>query len=403
MCDAADSIDALREALEARGLSTAGGFAELEERLVDAIATEQSDAADAFAKAEQSNTPDVSAMSIKELKEAITAARMRFDDCLDKTELRARAAEAVAAAAKAKASYQPESAAPSTAASMESSGSSGSMEQPGSASATMLLESVSGLSLKDLKALIQESGLSSDGCTDKSELRERACEALHRLMVPGAKCGAIGKPLVAELERQVVAVAAAEALEARVAKDAAREKQRAEAAAAEAEAAAAAVAAKKAREKAKRKEKKGRRKENKIKAQSETKGRETSDDGEGEEEAEAEGAEAEEEEEEDMLRRLAAARLQSNVTMVDMCGGGSLRRWVSAPDGEVGVSADAVDVTDAADASDGEDQASRSVPSGWRVERGLLVEEGESVPVSKKKKNKNKPRGDDTAAERPRC
>ena len=94
---------------------------------------------------------------------------MRFDDCLDKTELRARAAEAVAAAAKAKASYQPESAAPSTAASMESSGSSGSMEQPGSASATMLLESVSGLSLKDLKALIQESGLSSDGCIAWSE------------------------------------------------------------------------------------------------------------------------------------------------------------------------------------------------------------------------------------------
>ena len=52
----AESIEALREALSARGLSLEGDFAELEERLVDAIANEEIDDA--------ACAPDVGAMSV---------------------------------------------------------------------------------------------------------------------------------------------------------------------------------------------------------------------------------------------------------------------------------------------------------------------------------------------------
>ena len=369
MCDA-DSIEVLREALQARGLSVAGEFAELEERLVDAIA------------AEQSSAPDVSTMSIKELKVTIAGARMAFDDCLDKAELRARATEALAS----KATYQPmhETAAPPSAAA--------EMEQPSTAD-SVIMDQICALSLKDLKGLIQESGLSSDGCTDKAELRERACEAFQRLMVPGAKCGAIGKPLIAELRRQTAATAAAEASQAVAAKEAARDKQRAEAAAAEAaaaETAAAEAAAKRSREKTKRQEKKNRKKENKARAQAEIQGKEAREASDDEGEQEEEEAAALEDESDDMLRRLASARLHSRVKMVETCGGATLRRYVSAPlppDGEASSDAGAVAVADAADTfSDGEgqDAASRKLPSGWRVERGLLLEEGEAAPVSKK-------------------
>jgi hypothetical protein len=60
------------------------------------------------------------------------------------------------------------------------------------------MASIDTLSLKDLRAVISEGGLSADGCIDKSDLRTRAREALERLKQPGASVGPVSKPLVAE-------------------------------------------------------------------------------------------------------------------------------------------------------------------------------------------------------------
>ena len=57
------------------------------------------------------------------------------------------------------------------------------------------LEKVSSLSLKDLRALVKEAGLSSDDCITYPILRLRAAEAVERLLLPGAKLGPIGKSL----------------------------------------------------------------------------------------------------------------------------------------------------------------------------------------------------------------
>ena len=62
-----------------------------------------------------------------------------------------------------------------------------------------LEEHVSGLSLKDLRALIGEAGLKTDGCIDKADLRKRAVEALERLKLPGAKVGPVSKPIVSAI------------------------------------------------------------------------------------------------------------------------------------------------------------------------------------------------------------
>ena len=62
-----------------------------------------------------------------------------------------------------------------------------------------LAEAVAALSLKDLRALIGEAGLSTDGCIDKSDLRSRATEAATRLKAPGAKLGPVSKPLISDL------------------------------------------------------------------------------------------------------------------------------------------------------------------------------------------------------------
>ena len=363
-----DATDAVRDALAARGLSTDGTFAELEEKLVDAIASEQSEP-----------EPDVSTMSIKELKEAISAARMRFDDCLDKADLRRRAIEALGAVAKVKASYQP----------MFDTAPAGDAGQDASTAAdcstdrTLVMGQVSTLSLKELKGLICESGLTSDGCTDKAELRQRACEALERLMVPGANCGTIGRPLVAELQKHAEAAASAKDSEAKAAKAAAKQKERDALAAAEAAAAAAeaeAAAAKRAREKAKRKEKKERKKENKAKAQSEHNGKEAdADDARQEDDEPSEG----EEESDDVLLRLASARLNSNPA-VEVRERGS---DASEDDNDV---ADAADGTDAVGMAKG--SSGRALPSGWRVERGLLLEEGEAAPANRKAKGRNRTR-----------
>ena len=91
-----EALVALREALASRGLNTRGTFAQLEERLVDAIAAEQSAA-----------EVEVNTLSVKELKDLITKARMTFEDCIDKADLKVRATEALAALATAKAAHQP--------------------------------------------------------------------------------------------------------------------------------------------------------------------------------------------------------------------------------------------------------------------------------------------------------
>eukprot|EP00964_Phaeocystis_antarctica_P101215 scaffold66708_cov44-Phaeocystis_antarctica.AAC.2 len=50
-------------------------------------------------------------------------------------------------------------------------------------------EKVATLSLKDLRALVKEAGLSSEDCIEKAQLRLRAAEAVERLLLPGAKLG----------------------------------------------------------------------------------------------------------------------------------------------------------------------------------------------------------------------
>ena len=62
-----------------------------------------------------------------------------------------------------------------------------------------MVELISELSLKDLRALIGEAGLSTDGCIDKSDLRAKAKEAAERLKLPGAKQGPVSKPLISTL------------------------------------------------------------------------------------------------------------------------------------------------------------------------------------------------------------
>ena len=73
-------------------------------------------------------------------------------------------------------------------------------------------EALGDLSLKDLRAVISESGLSSEDCIDKDGLRARAKEAVQRLMQPGAHLGALSKPLIESLraEEQAFAQFAAE-------------------------------------------------------------------------------------------------------------------------------------------------------------------------------------------------
>ena len=94
-----DTLAALRDALTERGCDTSGTFVELEQRLVDAIAAEAED--------KEAAAVNVDSMSIKELKELITKARMSFADCIDKADLRKRATEAAAALADAQANYKP--------------------------------------------------------------------------------------------------------------------------------------------------------------------------------------------------------------------------------------------------------------------------------------------------------
>ena len=61
--------------------------------------------------------------------------------------------------------------------------------------AEQIAEKIAALSLKDMRALVKESGLKSDDCIEKSQLRERAAEAVERLQLPGAKLGPVGSTL----------------------------------------------------------------------------------------------------------------------------------------------------------------------------------------------------------------
>ena len=94
------------------------------------------------------------------------------------------------------------------------------------------LAAVERLSLKDLRALIRESGLSADGCIDKDDLRTRAMDAVERLSMPGAMLGPISKPLVDALVGTEEA-RAEEAAESRQDERRARAEEAASAAAAE--------------------------------------------------------------------------------------------------------------------------------------------------------------------------
>ena len=367
-----DAIAALREALAERGLGTRGSFAELEERLVDAIASEQNEEPDI----------DVSSMSIKELKELISKARLSFDDCIDKSDLQMRATQA---AAKLAATQEPRQSV-----SAQDKPDAHAKQQ---AAATrdhptvnaMCREQIELLSLKEMRGLIMESGLSADGCTEKAELRERACEALARLMLPGAKCGPIARPLVAAAVERAATAAALAKDEARQAREAMkRQMQEEEAAAVEA-----ATAARKAREREKRKAKKGRKKENKLLAQASA--RATKENGSGEEEDDDEEEQEDgEEEEEEVLLRLAAARLH----VVPGTGGrDGVEEYGVAdePTWPAHTSEAAAPVDDkGGNAAGGDGQT--ALPPGWRIENGLLLEEGESAPVKKAKPKAKKQR-----------
>ena len=166
-----DVIAALREALDARGLDSTGTFAQLEERLVDAVAVEV-------------EVVDVDALSITGLKELISKARMSFADCIDKPELRSRAREAAAALAKAESNYQSMFAQPTRTDDATETLPSALPTAPEASSAKRALtEQLAALSLKELRGLIKEAGLSPDGCLDKTDLRTKALEALDRLKV----------------------------------------------------------------------------------------------------------------------------------------------------------------------------------------------------------------------------
>ena len=58
-----------------------------------------------------------------------------------------------------------------------------------------MADKIESLSLKDLRALVKEAGLSSEDCIEKAQLRARAAEAVERLLLPGAKLGPVGKTL----------------------------------------------------------------------------------------------------------------------------------------------------------------------------------------------------------------
>ena len=175
-----DVIAALREALDARGLDSTGTFAQLEERLVDAVAVEQSPAAVELV--------DVDALSITDLKELISKARMSFADCIDKPELRSRAREAAAALAKAESNYQSMFAQPTrTDDATETLPCAFPTAPEASSAKRALTEQLAALSLKELRGLIKEAGLSPDGCLDKTDLRTKALEALDRLKVPSSQ------------------------------------------------------------------------------------------------------------------------------------------------------------------------------------------------------------------------
>jgi hypothetical protein len=174
-----DVIAALREALDARGLDSTGTFAQLEERLVDAVAVEQSPAA--------VEVVDVDALSITDLKELISKARMSFADCIDKPELRSRAREAAAALAKAESNYQSMFAQPTRTDDATELPSELLTAPEASSDKRALTEQLAALSLKELRGLIKEAGLSPDGCLDKTDLRAKALEALDRLKVPSVQ------------------------------------------------------------------------------------------------------------------------------------------------------------------------------------------------------------------------
>ena len=73
------------------------------------------------------------------------------------------------------------------------------MNTAAAASTAAFHEMLVRLTLNDLRTLIAEAGLSTDGCLDKTDLCDRAEEALERLMLPGAHLGPVSRPIVENL------------------------------------------------------------------------------------------------------------------------------------------------------------------------------------------------------------
>jgi len=92
-------------------------------------------------------TSAVGAMSVKELKECISSEGLRHNDCVEKSDLRARAEEAMSKKA---------------------------------ARASIGAEIIDTMSVKQLKEYLYYAGLRHDGCMEKSELRARAKEAISK-------------------------------------------------------------------------------------------------------------------------------------------------------------------------------------------------------------------------------
>eukprot|EP00746_Dinoflagellata_sp_MGD_P143140 gnl/MRDRNA2_/MRDRNA2_76012_c0_seq1.p1 gnl/MRDRNA2_/MRDRNA2_76012_c0~~gnl/MRDRNA2_/MRDRNA2_76012_c0_seq1.p1 ORF type:complete len:612 (+),score=99.61 gnl/MRDRNA2_/MRDRNA2_76012_c0_seq1:2-1837(+) len=105
---------------------------------------------------------DVEKMSASEMRALISSASMSYSDCLEKTELRSRALEAVARLASRPA--------PTPA----------SSKMPRVGPVNVSAADLDTMSIHELRKLIVFSGLSTTGLTERSELKQRALEALAK-------------------------------------------------------------------------------------------------------------------------------------------------------------------------------------------------------------------------------
>ena len=121
----------------------------------------------------------VLAMSVKELKQIITDAGLSHADCVEKSELRARAAEAIEKAPT-----------PGGAAADDGGGEEKKNEEVGGDEAsTDATTAANDMAAKASKKIITNAGFSHADCFEKSKLRARASEALVKAVTPGGAGG----------------------------------------------------------------------------------------------------------------------------------------------------------------------------------------------------------------------